>query len=117
MSKLDVHVAVHAGNTTVSPGLGRSKKINLPKVGSFPRKKHQVWEVLISGTTLAVATAALTSGCSQLAVAIVVVCAVALLTKALKDRTMLATPSTKILLFRLIKVVHYDLESILRYLS
>ncbi|NBD36508.1 MAG: hypothetical protein GVY30_11005 [Chloroflexi bacterium] len=32
--------------------LGRSKKISLPKAGSFPRKKHQVWEVLISGTTL-----------------------------------------------------------------
>ncbi|NBD34644.1 MAG: hypothetical protein GVY30_01440 [Chloroflexi bacterium] len=33
-------------------GLGRSKKISLPKTGSFQREKHQVWEVLISGTTL-----------------------------------------------------------------
>jgi hypothetical protein len=42
-------------------GLGCSKKISLPKTGSFPpvairphgqgREKHQVWEVLISGTT------------------------------------------------------------------
>ncbi|NBD35648.1 MAG: DUF4304 domain-containing protein [Chloroflexi bacterium] len=37
----------------VGDALGRSKKISLPKAGSFPRKKHQVWEVLISGTTLA----------------------------------------------------------------
>jgi pimeloyl-ACP methyl ester carboxylesterase len=33
--------------------LGRSKKISLPKTGNFQRGKHQVWEVLISGTTLA----------------------------------------------------------------
>jgi hypothetical protein len=33
-------------------GLGRSKKINLPKTICFLMKKHQVWEVLISGTTL-----------------------------------------------------------------
>jgi hypothetical protein len=32
----------------ISPTLGRSKKTSLPKAGSFPRKKHQVWEVLIS---------------------------------------------------------------------
>jgi hypothetical protein len=35
--------------------LGRSKKISLPKTESFPREKLQVWEVLISGTTLGVA--------------------------------------------------------------
>jgi hypothetical protein len=34
--------------------LGRSKKISLPKTISFLRRKHQAWEVLISGTTLEV---------------------------------------------------------------
>jgi hypothetical protein len=35
-----------------NPSLGRSKKINFPKTAILLRKKCQVWEVLISGTTL-----------------------------------------------------------------
>ncbi|NBD36830.1 MAG: hypothetical protein GVY30_12650, partial [Chloroflexi bacterium] len=40
----------------VTGSLGRSKKISLPKTGNFQRGKHQVWEVLISGTTLGART-------------------------------------------------------------
>ncbi|NBD35065.1 MAG: hypothetical protein GVY30_03585, partial [Chloroflexi bacterium] len=46
------HVA-KAQAFVLTGSLGRSKKISLPKTVSFLRRKHQVGEVLISGTTLA----------------------------------------------------------------